>query len=64
MWSGLECFASKGLHRLDFECKQGRKVQMLTQLIKAELVPGGTLTSKPSNHCFWTVPMSHCGYIE
>eukprot|EP00956_Cyclotella_meneghiniana_P032888 scaffold91986_cov64-Cyclotella_meneghiniana.AAC.1 len=38
MWSGLECFASKGLHRLDFECKKGRKVQLLTQLIKAELV--------------------------
>ena len=25
MWSGLECFASKGLHRLDFECQEGEK---------------------------------------
>eukprot|EP00956_Cyclotella_meneghiniana_P034541 scaffold105915_cov89-Cyclotella_meneghiniana.AAC.1 len=25
MWSGLECFASKGLHGLDFECQEGKK---------------------------------------
>eukprot|EP00956_Cyclotella_meneghiniana_P025647 scaffold53882_cov39-Cyclotella_meneghiniana.AAC.3 len=25
MWSGLECFASKGLNGLDFECREGKK---------------------------------------
>eukprot|EP00956_Cyclotella_meneghiniana_P001506 scaffold1707_cov39-Cyclotella_meneghiniana.AAC.9 len=25
LWSGLECFASKGLHWLDFECWEGVK---------------------------------------
>ena len=61
MRSGLECFASKGLHRLDFECQEGEKFRC------------GPHCRRPShclcrafhpNHSCWTAPMSHYGYVE
>ena len=47
MWSGLECIASKGLHRLDFECQEGEKFSVAPILKKAKSVTVWTITTKP-----------------
>eukprot|EP00956_Cyclotella_meneghiniana_P037795 scaffold144637_cov46-Cyclotella_meneghiniana.AAC.1 len=63
MWSGLECFASKGLlHRLDFEYQEGEKFSYKAPTQESQ-VSDCELHFHPNSN-YWTVPMSHCGYDE
>ena len=47
MRSGLECFASKGLHGVDFQCREGEKFSCAPNLYETGLVTIWSLTSKP-----------------
>ena len=47
MWSGLECFVSKGLNGLDFQCGEGEKFSCGPQLYEAESVSVQSFSSKP-----------------
>eukprot|EP00956_Cyclotella_meneghiniana_P025988 scaffold55313_cov77-Cyclotella_meneghiniana.AAC.6 len=58
---GLECFVSKGLHGLDFECGEGEKFRCCPNCTRLSHCLCGAFHP---NHSCWTVPMSHCGYVE
>ena len=47
MWSGLECFASNGLHGLDFECQEGEKFSCGLNCTKAKSLSVQSFSSKP-----------------
>ena len=61
MRSGLECFASNGLHGLDFECGEGEKFRCGPNCMKLSQC---LCRAFHPNHSCWTVPMSHYGYVE